>query len=149
MSTTDDNILQRLNRARQGKPKKVCDGPKAISDKKKAEMEADKAAGVKPEPRKPLKKGGKPRGRSEKMRGIIAALRPLYDAFMKDKEECEIKSPVCTGRPECVHHTEGRGIKVILDQSKWKAACCACNGYVEMKDAEAREKGHKKSRHAK
>jgi len=149
MSTDNDEILSRLHRAREGKPKKVYGGPKAISDKKKAEMEADKAAGIKAEPRKPLRRGGKPKGRSEKMRGVISALRPLYDAFMKDKEECEIKSPVCTGRAECVHHVEGRGIKVILDQSKWKASCGACNGYVEVKDAEAKEKGHKKSRLAK
>lgn len=149
MATNNGDILQRLNRARASKPKKAYEGPKAVSDKKKAQMEADKAAGIKPEPRKHLARGGKPKGRSERMRGIIAALRPLYNAFMKDKEACEIISPACTGRAECVHHTEGRGIKVILDQSKWKAACCACNSYVEEKDAEAREKGHKKSRHSK
>src|SRR4051812_12252237 len=111
MSTNDPNIMARLNRARTAKPKKIYEGPKAMSEKKKAAIAADKAAGVKPEPRTPIKKGGKPKGRSEKMRGIIAALRPLYDAFMKDKEECEIKSPDCTGRAECVHHVEGRGIK--------------------------------------
>jgi len=130
-------------------PKKEPKPIAKVSEKKKAQQEADKAAGVKSSPRKPLPKGGKPRGRSEKMRGVVSALRPLYDAFMKDKEECEIKSPVCTGRAEYIHHVEGRGIKVILDQSKWKACCGACNGYVEVKDAEAKEKGHKKSRLAK
>lgn len=108
MATNNGDILQRLNRARASKPKKAYEGPKAVSDKKKAQMEADKAAGIKPEPRKHLARGGKPKGRSERMRGIIAALRPLYNAFMKDKEACEIISPACTGRAECVHHTEGR-----------------------------------------
>jgi hypothetical protein len=128
MSINDNTVLARLRQAREPKAKKQCEAPKRTV---------------------PLKKATKPiKGRSEKMRGIIAALRPLYDAFLKDKEECAIKSPVCTGRAECVHHEEGRGIKVVLDQSKWKECCRACNGWVESKDAEAREKGHKKSRHA-
>lgn len=146
MSTTDPNILANLQRARTAKPKKVYEGPKKVSDKKAAQIAADRAVGIKPEARKPLKKGGKPKGRSEKMRGVIAALRPLYDTFLKDKEDCEIVGPNCTGRAECVHHVEGRGIKVILDQSKWKASCSACNLHVEVKDAEARAKGHKTSR---
>jgi len=134
MSTNNDEILQRLHRARAAKEKK---------------QPPPKKPGKSLQGNTPLKKGGKPKGRSEKMRGVISALRPLYDAFMKDKEECEIKSPVCTGRAECVHHVEGRGIKVILDQSKWKACCGACNSHVEVKDAEAKEKGLKKSRLAK
>ena len=149
MATDNPDILLRLSRARTAKVKKVYEGPRAMSEKKKKQIEADKAAGIKPEPRKAIAKGVKPKRRSEKMRGVIAALRPLYDAFMKDREECEIKSPACTGRAECVHHVEGRGIKVILDQSKWKVCCCACNSHLEVKDGEAREKGHKKSRHSK
>jgi len=84
---------------------------------------------------KPLKKSTKPiPKRSEKMKGIISALHVLYDKFLKDKTE---------------HHTKGRGVKVILDETYWKACCSACNLYVERKDAEARDKGHKVSRHAK
>jgi len=99
---------------------------------------------------KPLKKSDKPiPKRSEKMKGIISALRPLYDRFLKNRTECEIKSPECTGRATQVHHTKGRGVKVILDDTYWKASCSACNLYVERKDAEAREKGHKVSKHAK
>lgn len=99
---------------------------------------------------KPIARATKPiPKRSEKMKGIISALRPLYDRFLKDKTECEIKSPVCTGQPECVHHIQGRGVKVILDDSKWKASCSACNNYVESKDQDAREKGNKVSKHTK
>lgn len=119
----NQETLLRLQRAREPRPKK--------------------------EP-KPLNKATTPiPKRSEKMKGIISALRPLYDRFLKDKTECDIKSPVCTGQPECVHHIEGRGVKVILDDSKWKACCSACNLYVERKDQEAREKGNKLSRHKK
>lgn len=87
--------------------------------------------------------------RSEKMKGIICALVVLYEKFLKGKTECKIKSPVCTGQPEVVHHSKGRGIKVILDQDFWLECCSACNLYVETKDEEARENGHKVSRHAK
>lgn len=103
----------------------------------------------KPEPKK-LAKSAKPMPfRSEKMKGIISALRPLYDKFLADHPDCELRTDVCTGPAECIHHPEGRGVKVVLDTSKWKASCAACNHRVEVKDAEARENGHKTSRHKK
>jgi len=42
MSTNNQEIIARLNRARAGKPKKVYEGPKAVSDKKKAELAEEK-----------------------------------------------------------------------------------------------------------
>jgi hypothetical protein len=42
MATTNPDIIARLNRARAGKPKKVYEGPKKISDKKKQEMAEEK-----------------------------------------------------------------------------------------------------------
>lgn len=87
--------------------------------------------------------------RSEKMKGIISALRPLYDRFLKDHPDCEIGSEVCTGQATEVHHAEGRGVKVILDDAKWKAACHDCHMRLERKDQEAREKGNKVSKHTK
>lgn len=105
---------------------------------------------VKVKERKPLPKATKPIAkRSEKMKGIFSALVVLYEKFLKGKTECRLKTPVCTGRPEVVHHTKGRGVKVILDQDYWLEACSACNLYVENKDQEAREAGNKVSRHAK
>lgn len=127
MSTNNPSILESLRLARSPR------------EKKKQELLKRTAS---------LKKGYsvKPGQRSEKMKGVIAALKPLYDRFLASRPNCEIRSEACTGQSECVHHTEGRGIKVILDDSKWKAGCSACNNYVENKDAEAREKGNKKSR---
>lgn len=92
---------------------------------------------------------GRPRmsQRSEKMKGIISALRPLYDKFLADRPICEIRSEDCTGQATCVHHTEGRGVNQILDNSKWKACCSACNLWCETHHAEAEDKGMKVSRH--
>lgn len=85
--------------------------------------------------------------RSEKMKGIISALKPLYDKFLSTRPICEIRSSDCTGQATVVHHTEGRGVNQILDNSKWKASCTACNLWVETHHAEAEDKGLKKSRH--
>jgi hypothetical protein len=150
MAIDNPDILSRLQRARTAKPKKVYEGPKAVSDKKKAQQEADKAAGVKTAPRKPLLKctGLKKGGRSEKMRGVMAAIKPLYEDFLEKKPVCEINSPECTQTATCVHHVAGRGVAQIMNLKKWKASCDACNSYVEKHDEWARENGHKVSRHA-
>lgn len=113
------------------------------ADREEAKKEKAKAKAREPRMTKPMPH------RTEKMKGIISALRPLYDRFLKNKTDCEIKSPACTGQATEVHHTKGRGVKVILDDAYWKASCSPCNLHVERKDAEAREKGHKVSRHKK
>lgn len=69
----------------------------------------------------------------------------LRTAFLKEHKECEIQSPVCTGKATCVHHTKGRG-RFYLVVATWMASCKWCNGYVEKHDAWAREKGFKKSK---
>lgn len=104
-----------------------------------------------PKEKKPLNKGKglKPGQRSEKMKGVMAALAPLYDRFLSTRPDCELRTEVCTGQALYVHHVKGRGIKVILDDKYWKACCSACNDRVEAKDAEARENGNKISKHQK
>jgi hypothetical protein len=83
--------------------------------------------------------------RSEKMKAIMKLLKPLYAIFLKSHPDCEIKSEVCRGKAVCIHHTEGRG-KKLLDQQTWLASCGPCNSYVESHDEWARERGFKKQR---
>ena len=97
------------------------------------------------EKKTPLKKGG----RSDKLRGIMAALGPLYEDFIEKKPMCEIQSPECTQAAETIHHTAGRGVKTIMNIKTWISSCSNCNLYVEKHDAWAREKGFKVSRHSK
>lgn len=118
------------------------------ADREKEKQE--KAAEKKKEPRKPLPKG-KPLqkgARSEKMKGVMKAIAPLYTEFLEDKL-CEINSPECTQTATCVHHTAGRGVAQIMNRKTWKASCDACNYYVEKHDEWARQNGHKVSRHTK
>lgn len=131
MSITDPDILARLNRARIAKEKKAP-APKKPAKPLKRNV--------------PLKKGGKPKGRSEKMRGVMAAIKPLYADFLGKKPVCEINSPVCTQTATCVHHTAGRGVAQIMNIKTWKASCDACNNYVEKHDQWARDNGHKVSK---
>lgn len=140
------DVLARLQRAREPKVKKAPPTSKERADKRKAEEAADKAAGIKPEKKVASKKFG---GRSEKMKGIMAAIQPLYRSFLKEKPVCEIKSQVCTSAASCVHHTAGRGMDHLMDTNTWEASCNSCNLYVEENDKWARENGHKISRHAK
>jgi hypothetical protein len=132
--------LQRLQGLKNGTfekapPKERKPIPR-VSEKKKAE---GKTLGI----RQPIAK------RSEKMKAIMTALKPLYTRFLATRNVCEINSEVCTKEATCVHHTKGRGINQILDEEYWKASCYPCNSHVETHDEFARKNGHKVSKHAK
>lgn len=123
--------------------------PKPIakeSEKMKAKKDAEKKAHLPAGAGTPWKQLPK---RSEKMKGIMAAIKPLYKSFLKEKPLCEINSPICTAQSTCVHHTAGRGMNHLMDTNTWEASCDACNHYVEEHDDWAKENGHKISRHKK
>lgn len=84
---------------------------------------------------------------SAKTKDAKKELKKLYPRFLAKNKRCQIKSPVCTKKATCVHHTQGRGEAELLDQKTWKASCEACNGYVEQNHAWAEERGSKVSRH--
>lgn len=66
--------------------------------------------------------------------------------FWKGKQ-CQIRSPVCTGSAQGIHHRKGKATKALLmDKRYWMAACNFCNSYVENNDAWARMMGYKVSR---
>lgn len=84
---------------------------------------------------------------TKKTKSLNAKLKELYPIFLKDKNfMCEVKTSVCTRTAEVVHHTEGRGKDVILDQKTWKASCIACNSRIESHPEEGAP-GSKVSRH--
>lgn len=127
-------------------PPKAKQPLRSVGLKRQEEIKEERGDGGDPDKNAPKKKFG---GRSEKMKGIMAAIKPLYKSFLKEKSLCEIKSPVCTSEATCIHHTAGRGMNHLMDTNTWEAACNACNNYVEENDKWARENGHKISRHTK
>lgn len=66
--------------------------------------------------------------------------------FLKNHKTCQIGMDGCTKQATCVHHTQGRLGENLTDVTTWKASCAYCNMIVEVKDIEAREAGHKKSK---
>jgi len=87
--------------------------------------------------------------RSEKMKETMKELKKAYPLFLADPNNkyCKLKLEGCTIVATVVHHTRGRVGKMVFDQRFWLASCPSCNNKVEEKDAEAREKGLKLSKH--
>lgn len=68
--------------------------------------------------------------------------------YLKDHEECVIKSPVCNFFATCVNHSKGReSIEQLMNKNDWEASCESCNGYIEIHHEWAEQRGHKKKRH--
>ena len=84
---------------------------------------------------------------SVKMKATKKDLKKEYPKFLKSHPFCELKiSPECTKIATVIHHVRGRIGEQVHRQEDWMASCPACNSHVENKDAEAREKGLKKSK---
>jgi hypothetical protein len=76
--------------------------------------------------------------------------RPKARKFITANPVCKLQMKGCTGAAQGVHHTKGKdSTELLLDERWWLPACNWCNTQVEIKDAEARSKGLKLSKHAK
>lgn len=116
MSTTNPDILLLLQRAREPRGKKV---PQPIAKK------------------------------SEKLKDETKLYKPLAKEFLSrpENQDCKIKMEGCTGKATQVHHSAGRSGKQLLNVEDFVPSCTNCNVIaVEKNDAEAREKGFKKTR---
>lgn len=94
-----------------------------------------------------IKMPKEPNKKSDNQKAIDKELKKLYPIFLAKHPACEIKSPKCTKKATCIHHTKGRGKNEVLAVETWKASCTACNLWCETNHAEAEEKGVKKRRH--
>lgn len=94
----------------------------------------------KPQARVPLPKKSAKRMKEDK---VYFAER---DLFLLQRKKCELKTPDCTGRATCVHHSAGRIGDKYLNKTYWMASCQPCNSWVEVNDKEARARGLKLSK---
>lgn len=86
------------------------------------------------------------RPRSNKLSKEMELYKKEVAEFIKPGDQCELNiKDICRGTASCVHHLKGRIGKLLRDKRFWKKSCFHCNGAVEIKDAEAREAGHKLS----
>lgn len=68
--------------------------------------------------------------------------RPYWQGKM-----CGIRSPVCSGTAQGIHHRKGKVTpELLMDETWWMPACNFCNSYVENCDEWARKNGFKLSR---
>ena len=72
---------------------------------------------------------------------------PKAKKFREGNPDCVIRSPDCTGATQGVHHVRGKDGDQLLVEKDWLPSCNPCNGFMEVHDAWARERGFKKSRH--
>ena len=85
---------------------------------------------------------------NEKRAVVNVEYKAKSAAFRAANPKCQIKSEVCTGKTEGVHHMKGKAShELLLDETYWMAACNRCNVYIEVHDAWAREKGYKLSKY--
>lgn len=74
---------------------------------------------------------------------------PAAKEYIKKHPLCKIKSAVCTGKSQHVHHLKGRIGDMLTDKKYWMPACDKCNSWLEQNDLWARQNGFKLSKHSK
>lgn len=88
----------------------------------------------------PVKKVG------DKMKEDLKIYRKEARKFITANPKCKMNMKGCEGEARCVHHSKGRIGDLLLDKRYWVPSCYHCNLMVEIKDAEARNKGLKLSK---
>lgn len=70
----------------------------------------------------------------------------IYVAKVKEaaaeNDNCEVKSPVCTGKMQGFNHKAKRSPKNWLDSNNLEKCCNMCNGFIENNTEWAKEHGH-------
>lgn len=92
------------------------------------------------QPPKPIAKKSKKRIREDK------EYKRVSKELNSRSGNCEIKSPVCTGKSEGLDHAKGRVGKNFIDKKYLKRACNACNQYCSDHPAWAADNAHAISR---
>ena len=89
---------------------------------------------------KPIPAKSKKRIAEDKVyKKIVAEMKEISD-------RCEIKSPVCTGEMQGLHHIVKRSPKNLCDRNNVLKSCNPCNSHLESNDKWARENGFVKSK---
>jgi homoserine trans-succinylase len=79
---------------------------------------------------------------SEKKAKELVEYRRVRDEYMKTHPTCEVRSEVCTGKSEDLHHKKPRAYH-LMDVSVFMAVCRSCHQKIERDDKWARENGFK------
>jgi len=94
----------------------------------------------KPKDKKPIAR------QSEKRKTEQPKYKKIVKEMLAQNPNCEIKSPVCTGKAQGLNHKQKRSPKNLLDKANLERSCNACNLYIEEHPDWAQENGHQISR---
>ncbi len=101
-----------------------------------------KLEGKPPKEKKRVKIAPYSKKRQRANREYAKVSKPLWEG-----QPCQIRSKLCTGRAQGIHHPKGKGtIDLLVDPNNMISCCHACNGWCESNHAEAEAAGFKKSR---
>lgn len=73
--------------------------------------------------------------------------KKIVKEMLSENSRCELKTPVCTGIAQGLHHQKKRGMN-LLNKKFLKRSCNPCNLYVEEHPDYAMEHGLSISKHA-
>jgi hypothetical protein len=90
---------------------------------------------------KPLKESKRARTRRAWAAKKDADVALREEVLMRSHGDCEIRSAVCTGRVEVVHHVLRRGQGGAYDLDLVRGSCVACHEHLHGHVAEALERG--------
>lgn len=78
--------------------------------------------------------------KSEKQKKLDREYKKLVKQMLDENNLCEMKTPVCTGIAEGLHHMKRRGVN-LMNRKYLKRSCNACNGWAEKNPLKALELG--------
>lgn len=78
--------------------------------------------------------------KSDKLTKQEREYKKIVKEMLATDDRCELKTPVCTGKAEGLHHMKRRGIN-LLNRKYLKRACNACNSWCEKNPKQALELG--------
>lgn len=80
---------------------------------------------------KPEKKPTRIKPMSKKRQIKQREYRKIVDEMLKKDNRCKVKSPVCTGKAQGLHHLVKRSPKNMMDPKNLIPCCNACNLFLE------------------
>ena len=83
---------------------------------------------------------------SEKRKKENKVYKKQVKAAAKKDDRCKVKSPVCTGKAQGLHHIQKRSPANLTDVNNQLPACNACNLYIEENSEWAKNNGFTISR---
>lgn len=83
---------------------------------------------------------------SEKRKQEDKVYKKQVKAAVKKDPRCKVKSPVCTGKMQGLHHKQKRSPGNLTKEENQLPACNACNLYIEENSEWARNNGFTVSR---